>query len=174
MENQDLLEWVREVLSMGPGRWEQLIQTLPHELLVERPAPGEWSAVECLLHIMDKEKVFNTRLTAFHEGRDFPDFNPDVEGTKDDLARSPANLASEFKQMRAASLAALGSVTPADLDLSARHAELGPVTLRQMLNEWAGHDLMHTVQAERAMMQPFIQGCGPWVVYFKDHAINPV
>jgi len=29
---------------------------------------------------------------------------------------------------------------------------------------------MHTVQAERALMQPFIEGCGPWRPYFRDHA----
>ena len=40
----------------------------------------------------------------------------------------------------------------------ARHQELGPVTLEQLLHEWAAHDLMHTVQAERALMQPFIEG----------------
>jgi hypothetical protein len=33
----------------------------------------------------------------------------------------------------------------------------------------AGHDLMHTVQAERALMQPFIAGCGPWQPYCADH-----
>jgi len=30
----------------------------------------------------------------------------------------------------------------------------------------SAHDLMHTVQAERAMMQPFIAGSGPWRPYF--------
>jgi hypothetical protein len=30
---------------------------------------------------------------------------------------------------------------------------------------------MHTVQAERAMMQPFIRGCGPWLKYFVDHLV---
>ena len=52
---------------------------------------------------------------------------------------------------------------------TARHAELGPVTLAQLLHEWAAHDLMHTVQAERALMQPFLAGVGPWRGYFTDH-----
>jgi hypothetical protein len=30
---------------------------------------------------------------------------------------------------------------------------------------------MHTIQAERALMQPFIQGSGPWQVYFQDHFV---
>jgi hypothetical protein len=31
---------------------------------------------------------------------------------------------------------------------------------------------MHTVQAERALMQPFIQACGPWQSYFIDHQVR--
>lgn len=64
---------------------------------------------------------------------------------------------------------AIYKVTPADLGRQARHQELGVVTMSELLHEWAGHDLMHTVQAERALMQPFIQGCGPWQRYFSDH-----
>jgi len=41
-----------------------------------------------------------------------------------------------------------------------------------MLNEWAAHDLMHTVQAERALMQPFIPGSGAWRVYFREHDVD--
>ena len=172
MDDANLLNWVKEVLSTGPSRWKQLVEALPTELLVERPAPNEWSAVECLLHILETEKVFNLRLNAFLEGRDFPGFNPDREGALADSASLPSSLSAEFTRLRSASLKALENLTPADLDRQARHAELGPVTLREMLNEWAGHDLMHTVQAEQAMMQPFIQGCGPWVVYFKDHVVK--
>ena len=65
------------------------------------------------------------------------------------------------------------ALQPGDLDRRVRHAELGPVTLSEMLHEWCGHDLMHTVQAERALMQPFIQGCGPWMKYFEDHIARP-
>ena len=70
------------------------------------------------------------------------------------------------------SLAALKKVTVNDLSRQARHQELGVVTMNELLHEWAGHDLMHTVQAERALMQPFIQGCGPWQSYFGDHFVE--
>ena len=42
----------------------------------------------------------------------------------------------------------------------------------EMVHEWAAHDLNHTVQAERAIMQPFIRGCGPWQKYFSDHLVR--
>ncbi len=38
----------------------------------------------------------------------------------------------------------------------------GTVTLAELLQTWAAHDLNHTVQAERALMQPFMLGCGTW------------
>jgi hypothetical protein len=57
-----------------------------------------------------------------------------------------------------------------EADLLARRAsELGVVTLGEMLYEWAAHDLNHTVQAEKALMQPFIAGSGLWRGYFRDH-----
>jgi hypothetical protein len=42
-----------------------------------------------------------------------------------------------------------------------RHAELGLVTLDELIHEWAAHDLMHIIQRERALMQPYIADCGP-------------
>ena len=71
--------------------------------------------------------------------------------------------------MRAENLKLIDTITPADLDKTARHAELGTVSLGNLLHEWGGHDLMHLVQAERALMQPFIAGCGAWQSYFTDH-----
>ena len=38
--------------------------------------------------------------------------------------------------------------------------------------DFSKHDLMHTVQAERAILQPFIIGSGPWRLYFQDHDVS--
>jgi hypothetical protein len=83
------------------------------------------------------------------------------------------DLAGEFQELRAGGLSRLDEVARGDLAKRARHAELGMVTLSELLHEWAAHDLMHTVQAERALMQPFILGSGPWQVYFQDHFVRP-
>lgn len=162
------LATIRSILSATPARWRDLCGRLPLELLTRQPAPAEWSAAECLSHLLDAEKhVFPVRVEAFLAGRDFPGFNPDTEGSP--AASSPAGMAAEFAALREKTLARLASLTPDDLPRRALHGELGPVTLDQMLNEWAAHDLMHTVQAERALMQPFIGLCGPWRGYFSDH-----
>ncbi len=165
----DVLTSASNILSANPARWASLVQTVSAGLLSQPPAPGEWSALECLQHLIDTEPVFQFRVDAFLAGRDFPGFDPDSEGTKPNARRTPADLAAEYARLRAASLDALARLTPGDLDRQAVHQELGRVTLSEMVHEWAAHDLMHTVQAERALMQPFIRGCGPWLHYFKDH-----
>ncbi len=63
-------------------------------------------------------------------------------------------------------------MTGADLDKRALHAEYGMVSMSEFLHHWAAHDLMHTVQAERALMQPFIKGCGPWLENYGDHIVK--
>jgi hypothetical protein len=172
MEN--VLVWAHSVLCTTPERWIDLAGTLPESLLALRPAENEWSALECLHHLIDTERaVFPVRIRAFLEGRDFPAFDPDVQGTKTDPARAGSSYAQEFANFRKDNLIFFKQVTPEDLKRKARHEELGVVTLSEMLHEWVGHDLMHMVQAERAIMQPFIKGCGPWQRYFVDHRVRP-
>ena len=167
---EKVLESMRALIAATPERWNGMVQALPEELLTRPAAVGEWSAVECLQHLVDTEKVLQFRVQAFLAGTDFPGYNPDEEGTQPG-AQSPLDLAKEFARARSESLRILEKLTPADLVRKARHAELGMVTLSEMVHEWATHDLNHTVQAERALMQPFLQGCGPWIKYFTDHLI---
>jgi hypothetical protein len=168
----NLLPAAHAVLAATSPRWHQFARTVPADLFARPAAPGQWSALNCLQHLIDAERfVFPLRVRAFLAGRDFEAFDPDRQGTVSKTGRSAAELAAEFAHLRADSLALFATLTPADLSRQAIHQELGPVTLSHLLHEWAGHDLMHTVQAERALMQPFIQGCGPWQIYFMDHVL---
>jgi len=169
-----LFRSVLPVLETTPLRWLQLASMLPPELLQRKPAPKEWSAYDCLRHIVDTERsVFPPRVGYLMRGEDFPAFNPDEEGKGRGRDLPPIELAAEFARLRAESLALLSKVGEGDLKRTARHQELGTVTLGEMIHEWAGHDLMHTVQGERAVLQPFIDGCGPWKRYFSDHIVPP-
>ncbi len=171
MENR--IHWIRSVLRTTPQRWISLAETLPPALLLRAPAPGEWAAADCLRHLVDTERfVFPPRIMHLLRGEDFPGFDPDKEGTNPGGSAPPAELAGEFSRLRKESLILLDSVEPADMKRQARHQDLGIVTMEELIHEWAGHDLMHTVQAERAVLQPFIEGCGPWKPYFSDHAVE--
>jgi DinB superfamily len=166
----ELVARVREVLSTTPDRWRVLTASVEPGPLERRPAPGEWSAFECLEHLLDTEvEVFQIRVEAFLAGQDFATFDPDAAGFPPEPGVAPSEVAAKFAEARAKSLIKLDELVESDLDRTAGHSELGRVTLREMLNEWAAHDLMHTVQAERALMQPFIAGSGKWRGYLADH-----
>lgn len=170
----NVLIWATPILTTTPKRWMNLIDTLPADLLAQPPAPAEWSALQCLIHILDTERnVFAVRLKNFLAGKDLSAFDPLADGAQKSAASlSPVEIMREFTSLRAENLTVVERLTPDDLKRKAVHAELGPVTLDQMMHQWAAHDLNHTVQGERAIMQPFIRGCGPWDRYFTDHMIK--
>jgi len=166
----NLLRQTQTVLTTTANRWRDLTQSVSLELLTQSPAPGEWSALECLQHLIDVEAVMRTRLEAFMAGREtFPGFNPDEQGTEVSKDLSSQTLGNKFVQLRAENLELLAGLTPADYGRQATHGELGRVTLEQMLHHWAAHDLNHTVQAEGAMLQQLIAGAGPWRQFYSDH-----
>ncbi len=169
----DLLAQVRSMLESTPDRWTALGR-VDASVLARQPKPGEWSALQALQHVVDTEAgVFRARLLAIREGAEsFPGFDPDAEGHVDHPEATVAELAERLRPMRAESLAILDTVTHADLGRTSRHAELGVVTMAELLHEWAAHDTNHLVQAERATMQAFIPGAGPWRHYFVDHDVE--
>ena len=65
----DVLDSARRLLSTTAGRWESLVEIAPAELLQRPPAPGEWSAADCLDHLLLTERVvFGARLRAISKG----------------------------------------------------------------------------------------------------------
>jgi hypothetical protein len=170
----DLIGDLIDILRVDAERWRALATGLDRALLARSPAPGEWSALQCLGHAADTEAtVFAARIRAIRDGRpELPKYDPDTQGTPIGAETDPAAVAERLLAQRRDGLAQLAELTEEDLDRTSRHLELGPVTLRELLNEWAAHDLMHLVQAERAVMQPFIPDSGPWRPYFADHDVE--
>ena len=170
----DLIGDLIDILRIDSDRWRALAQGLDRDLLARPPAAGEWSALQCLVHAADTEaQVFTARIRAIKDGRpELPGYDPDVQGTPVTPKTDAMAVAERLAVQRRDSLALLAAVTDADLDRTSRHTDLGLVTLRELLNEWAAHDMMHLVQAERAVIQPFIPGSGPWRFYFADHDVE--
>ena len=167
-----LIEQVQAILSTTPERWQRLVSRLPADLLTRPAAEGEWSALNCLRHLLVTERlVFPPRFRAFFTGEAFTNFDPSAQHADLD-AQTPEQLVAEFARRRKENLALLEEVKDEDLRRTAQHPQFGTVTLGQLLHTWAAHDLNHTVQAERALMQPFMLGAGPWRAFFRDHEIG--
>ena len=167
------LAQVRSMLASTPDRWAALAR-VEASVLARSPEAGEWSALQALQHVVDTEVgVFQARVLAIRAGAEsFPGFDPAVEGHVDQPEGSAADLAARLGPLRAASLAIIDTVGEGDLAKTSRHAVLGVVTMDELLNQWAAHDTMHLVQAERAVMQAFIPASGPWRHYFVDHDVE--
>lgn len=170
----DLIGDLIDVLRIDGDRWRALATGLDRALLARPPAAGEWSALQCLGHAADTEAfVFGARIRAIREGRpELPTYDPDAQASPITDATDPTAIADRLSTQRRDSLALLATLHDEDLDRTSRHLGLGQVTMRELLNEWAAHDLMHIVQAERAVMQPFIPASGPWRSYFADHDVE--
>ena len=167
---QDVLGNVKAVLRTTPSRWQALIESLPSELINRPTMPGQESARDWLRHLLAAEMyLFPVRVRDFMNGReDFLPIRPDEE-YQPQPEPSVAEMLGEFTRLRSQSLDLLESVSPADLERSAVHTDLGQVKLGQLISEWALHDLSHSSDAEIALMQPFIQNAGGWRRYFKKY-----
>jgi hypothetical protein len=171
----NLLDAARQVVSTTAARWQNLIQSVPEEVLARQPAPGEWSALECLQHLLIVERlVIPVRVKHILGGR--PELIPyDPDAPREPVAeldKAPRELLLAFTAERRSNEAVLAGLTPGHLTLSSYHPELGVVTLGMLVNLWAAHDLQHTVQGEKAVMQVFIPGSGPWRFEFADEDVE--
>lgn len=168
----DALDAARRILSTTAGRWRSLVEHAPDELLQRTPAPGEWSAADCLNHLLVAERVvFGARLRAILDGRDLAAFDPRA-AREPEPERTPREAALALAAAREENLAVLGGLSPADLERTGRHPEYGMLPLRVVLSTWAAHDLQHTVQAEEALMQAFLPDTGPFRFRFADHEVR--
>ena len=119
-----------------------------------RPAPGEWSANECVGHLIEAEhRGFAGRIRQIlsADPPDVParlvawDESAVAEARRDHL-RAGADLAAEFAAARAESVALVLGLGPDDLARSGMHPEVGPLRVDELLGEWVHHDRNHVRQ----------------------------
>jgi hypothetical protein len=130
-----------ELAALGPdGGW--------------RPEPGEWSANECVGHLIEADRRgFAGRIRTILAA-DRPDLPPDLEtwdppavaaARRDDL-RSATELAAAFAVLRAAGVELVRGLRPDDMGRSGVHPHVGPLRVDELLGEWVHHDRNHVRQ----------------------------
>lgn len=119
-----------------------------------RPVPGEWSANECVGHLIEAERrgfagrirhilsVSANRPPVHLDGWDPPAV---AESRRDDL-RSGAELAAEFESLRTESLGLVRGLRASDLERAGDHPEVGMLRVDELLGEWVHHDRNHVRQ----------------------------
>lgn len=132
---------VAELLALGPASGWQ-------------PDPGEWSANECVGHMIEAERRgFAGRIRQILAA-DPPDVPaaletwdpPAVAEARRDHLRAGAELAEAFSVLRADGVALVRSLRPDDLGRFGLHPDVGPLRVDELLGEWVHHDRNHIRQ----------------------------
>jgi len=153
-----------DLLQATPGILRGLITELADEDARWKPAPDRFSVAEVLAHLSHSEgQCYRMRLDRFMaETR--PQFEPDDAQMYLDLYRGadPQQAFDHFQEQLEANLKFLRNLPHGAGDRVALHREFGEITLAQMLNEWALHDLGHIRQiAELVRARKYQAGAGP-------------
>ena len=115
-----------------------------------RPAPDEWSANECVGHIIEADRRgFGGRIRRILAADGIAEHDWDqvgVAAARRDNERTVAEILAEFEAQRAEDIVLVEGLGSADLDGFAVHDAVGRVTVRDLLHEWVFHDRNHIRQ----------------------------
>ena len=158
-----------DLLESTPGILRGLMTGLSDEDVRWKPAPDRFSIGEVLAHLSHSEgHCYRMRLDRFlAETR--PEFEPDDAQMYLDLYRDadPEDAFDHFEEERENNVEFLRNLPAGAGDLHALHKEYGEITLSQMLNEWALHDLGHVRQiAELTRARKYRAAAGPMGVSY--------
>ena len=126
----------------------------PH--LRTRPAPGEWSALEVLGHILDAEIVLAGRYRWILAQDEPPLVGYDQDRWVEGLhppSEDPDEMLSLFRALRRSHLALWARTSPGDRARVGVHSERGPESYELSFRLLAGHDLFHLGQMRRTLSQ---------------------
>lgn len=153
-----------DLLEATPGILRDLMTDLSQDDARWKPAPERFSIAEVLAHLAHSEgQCYRKRLDQFMtETR--PQFEPDDAQMYLDLYRGadPEQAFGQFEDERESNVGFLRGLPEGAGNRVALHREYGEITLVQMLNEWALHDLGHIRQvAELVRARKYLAGAGP-------------
>jgi DinB superfamily len=157
------------LLEKTPRLLETLLGDLQGEILHWKPAPDRWLISEVLAHLAALEQVYAERTLRIvaEDSPALAKYDQAGAAVRGEYSRGSAgeNLA-HFTRTRRSTLALLTGLPPSASARTGVHSELGSITLAQMLNEWANHDLGHLRQmAELYRAHAFHPHSGPFMKY---------
>jgi hypothetical protein len=142
-----------EVAQATPSAVQSLLRDAGLDLR-RRPAPGEWSVLELVGHLVDAEIVMSGRYRWAISQDEPPLLGYDQDRWVARLRHNeaqPEELLAVFSALRAANLRLWRESTAEDRDRVAMHAERGPETYGLMFRMLAGHDRFHLNQMRETL-----------------------
>ena len=141
-----------EILRATPSRLIKILTALPPEAVEHKPASHKWSIREILCHLADCEVAWAWRLRHVY-GSDNPTlqaFEQDAWARAYDGVEYTTEAArSTWVPLRRWNVALIDGLSEADKRRPATHPELGNITLWNIVEIAAGHDLHHLGALEK-------------------------
>lgn len=159
-----------EILKQTPPTLDAMLKNLSPEWTESGGDHDNWGPYDVVGHLIHGEETdWIPRaeiILAQAENRTFVPF--DRLAQFEISADKPLpDLLTEFAQIRESNIEKLigWRLTPAQLELTGMHPELGEVTLEQLLATWVVHDLNHVRQIVTCLAKAQAENVGPWKQY---------
>ena len=148
----DLHQEILKSMRASPVIVSQLVAGLDDEQIRRRPAPAEWAVIEVVAHIADVDERAHARLCRMltEDNPFLPAF--DQEALAEERGYIKMDLAEElarYQQSRAAHLADLETIEPAQWLRPGRHEDAGDLTVELYESHVASEDVDHLAQIAR-------------------------
>ncbi len=129
------VQWATQLRQI-PITFRQALHTEDDRAIRHRPAPGEWSAIEVLGHMLDKMALWSNRVERIlqEERPSLPGYDQDAAVHEHGYQQAVPAVLCEHLEQRCERFAALVAALPAGaLQREGVHSEFGPMTLRQCI-----------------------------------------
>jgi len=144
---------VEEVAALLRAAQEHVVtelSALGDPLAGWKPTPDEWSANECVGHLIEADRRgFAGRIRRILAADGVEEHGWDQRGVaaaRRDWERPVGDVVEEFRTVRGESIALVDSLRGGDLGRHAIHDVVGRVTVLDLLHEWVFHDRNHIRQ----------------------------
>jgi xanthine/CO dehydrogenase XdhC/CoxF family maturation factor len=152
-----LYEQALNVLAATPTVLPAIVAATPEEVLTREPAPGAWSPLRTLGHMLYVENVIIAPRVRLMLEQDDPVYPP---GPRESEDRGPDAILADWLAARERHLALLRTLTPDQRQRAGRHHRYGRITVEEHVIEWAYHDLDHLRQLLAALQVQLHPGIG--------------
>ena len=148
------------VLRETPAKLADILKLMSAQQIEFKPAPHKWSVREILCHLADCEIVWAWRLRLIF-GADHPTLQPFEQDpwakAYDGPGYTTASARATWTAVRQWNMALIERLSEEEKRRSALHPELGPVSLWNIVEIIAGHDLHHLHSLEKVANRPMVE-----------------
>ena len=133
------------------GELDRLVSGVPSERLSTRPSADRWSVAEVLAHLSEAEitAFWRYRQIIEHEGCTLSPYAQDLWAELGHYgSRDPRQSLALFRMLRETNLRMFDDLTEEQWQRKGVHAERGPMTVRDLARQIAGHDVNHLTQVK--------------------------